>query len=82
MLLRSLTLLFLQTDLQNVINQIGPAITTIQKMIGTWDAIADDLESINEAVHDDSPDVMPDVQDIIQESILSQWNDLKVSGMS
>ncbi|ATZ46168.1 hypothetical protein BCIN_01g08160 [Botrytis cinerea B05.10] len=72
-------LTLIQTDLQNVINQIGPAITTIQKMIGTWDAIADDLESINEAVHDDSPDVMPDVQDIIQESILSQWNDLKVS---
>lgn len=82
MLLRSLTLLFLQTDLQNVINQIGPAITTIQKMIGTWDAIASDLESINSAVHDDTPDAAPEIQEITQESILSQWNDLKATGMS
>lgn len=82
MLLRSLTLLFLQTDLQNVINQIGPAITTIQGMIGTWGAIAHDLQSINSAVHDDTPDAIPEIQEITQESILSQWNDLKTTGMS
>ncbi|TGO80955.1 hypothetical protein BPOR_1482g00020 [Botrytis porri] len=72
-------LTLIQTDLQNVINQIGPAITTIQKMIGTWGAIATDLEDINTAVKEDSPEVMPDLQTITQESILSQWNDLKAT---
>ncbi|TGO43819.1 hypothetical protein BCON_0833g00020 [Botryotinia convoluta] len=72
-------LTLIQTDLQNVINQIGPAITTIQKMIGTWGAIATDLEDINTAVKEDSPEVMPNLQTITQESILSQWNDLKAT---
>ncbi|THV47487.1 hypothetical protein BGAL_0307g00110 [Botrytis galanthina] len=72
-------LTLIQTDLQNVINQIGPAITTIQKMIGTWGAIATDLEDINTAVKEDSLELMPDLQTITQESILSQWNDLKAT---
>ncbi|TGO07855.1 hypothetical protein BTUL_0242g00200 [Botrytis tulipae] len=72
-------LTLVQTDLQNVIDQIGPAITTIQKMIGTWGAIATDLENINTAVKEDSLELMPELQTITQESILSQWNDLKAT---
>ncbi|KAF7906167.1 hypothetical protein EAF00_000446 [Botryotinia globosa] len=72
-------LTLVQTDLQNVINQIGPAITTIQKMEGIWDAIAADLKSINAAVSEDSAELMPLVQSINQEDILDQWNTLKAA---
>jgi hypothetical protein len=70
-------LTLIQTDLQSLLDKIGPAITAIEGMKGAWEAIASDLLDIKKAVAEGSAEDLPDLQEITQESILGQWNDLK-----
>lgn len=59
---------------------IGPAILAIEGMMGKWDDIAGDLKSIKEATQGEDATLIPLVQGIQQNAIVTQWNDLYTLG--
>ncbi|KAJ8059758.1 hypothetical protein OCU04_011396 [Sclerotinia nivalis] len=74
-------LTLMKTDLETLIGKIGPAIQAIEGMMGVWDNIALDLQSVKDATQDKSGVGLPVVQKINQNSILTKWNNLYTKGM-
>ncbi|PQE19772.1 hypothetical protein CJF32_00010204 [Rutstroemia sp. NJR-2017a WRK4] len=72
-------LTLMKTGLQRLIAKIGPAIQAIEGMMGVWDNIALDLQSVKEATQDKSGVGLPPVQRINQKSIIRKWNKFSFS---
>ncbi|KAL1734518.1 hypothetical protein EV714DRAFT_202113 [Schizophyllum commune] len=61
----------------NILSLIEPAIQTIEKMMGIWQAIADDLRNLKDMVDTDVRKAAAVVADIVEAKVLAKWNDLK-----
>jgi len=68
----------MKTDLAKVIEQIWPAIKALEKMIGVWGGISDDLTSIDKDIQSNSGYCTPLVQTIGQNSTVTKWNNLAI----
>ncbi|KAL1682933.1 hypothetical protein EV122DRAFT_249096 [Schizophyllum commune] len=67
------------TDVGNILKLIKPAIEVIQKMIGVWTAIANDLKNLKEAVNKDFKIANEMVAKMQATKLVNNWNDLKDS---
>lgn len=71
----------LQAQLKSLIDQLGPAIKTIQHMIGSWGSIRDDLKTISEDILSSGDHKGNSVMaEIDINGILDEWNALKAKG--
>lgn len=71
-----------QNQIKQLLELIGPAIHTIQKMIGCWDAIAGDLQSIKTMVADPNSSTKGNniVRKLVQKNICKKWDALAKAG--
>ena len=68
--------------MDNILSLIEPAIQTIEKMMGIWQAIADDLKNLQDMVNTNVREAIALVADIVEAKVLAKWNDLKDAGAS
>ncbi|KAL1687773.1 hypothetical protein GGG16DRAFT_116671 [Schizophyllum commune] len=62
-----------ESDLTSLLGAMSPAISTVEAMMGAWQAIAGDLTSISRAVQEDSRAVDTFIEGIIGEKIAEKW---------
>ncbi|KAL1754060.1 hypothetical protein FB107DRAFT_216552 [Schizophyllum commune] len=61
----------------NILSLVEPAIQTVEKMMGIWQAIADDLKNLKDMVDTDVRNAAAVVADIVEAKVLAKWNELK-----
>ncbi|KAI5892075.1 uncharacterized protein SCHCODRAFT_02732293 [Schizophyllum commune H4-8] len=69
----------ISTDVGNVLTLIKPAIAVIQKMIGVWTAIANDLKNLKDTVNKDFKIANEIVARMEATKLVDKWNDLAES---
>ena len=72
----------MQRHVDNILSLVEPAIQTVEKMMGIWQAIADDLRNLKDMVDTDVRKAAAVVADIVEAKVLAKWNDLKEAGAS
>ncbi|KAL1713610.1 hypothetical protein EV715DRAFT_267162 [Schizophyllum commune] len=65
-----------ESDVTSLLGTMSPTITMVEGMMGCWQSIAEDLNSIAEAVKADSAAVNAVVERIIEAKIAEKWNTL------
>ncbi|KAI5887936.1 uncharacterized protein SCHCODRAFT_02639284 [Schizophyllum commune H4-8] len=61
----------------NILSLVEPAIQTVEKMVGIWQAIANDLKNLKDMVDTDIRQATALVADIVEAKVLEKWNALK-----
>lgn len=64
----------------SLLGTMSPTITMVEGMMGCWQSISEDLNSIAEAVKADSAAVNAVVERIIEAKIAEKWNTLAEAG--